>query len=67
LAGLRQLSEACQELLRLFFGAGLTTNEVAVALDVAPGTVRVRKARCLERLRRVPEIAVAIGKEALNE
>ncbi len=51
----RRLSQTDQEVIYLRFFSALSEAETAQALDVAPGTVKSRTHRALERLRAVIE------------
>ena len=52
-----QLPVSDQELLRACFFEGLTPSEVAVRVNSSPETVRKRKSRALERLRRIFQVS----------
>ncbi len=47
------LAPACRSLLRWAYGDGLSSNEIADRLEIAPGAARVRLHRCLERARKL--------------
>lgn len=51
LEALNELPEDAQAVLACRYLLGLSEQETAVALDVAPGTVKSRTSRALERLR----------------
>ncbi len=49
---LRQISDSCNELLRLFYYRGLTIDEIVEQTDYKdPNTVRSHKSRCIKRLK----------------
>jgi len=50
-ATLRTLPPGAREVLGLRFGAGLTYEEIAAALDLSSAAVRMRASRALQRLR----------------
>ena len=53
-----RISERCQELLRLLAAPeGLSYEEIAAALGMPIGAIGPTRARCLEQLRRTPELA----------
>jgi RNA polymerase sigma factor (sigma-70 family) len=51
LAAVNELPEDQRTVISLRYFAGLSEQEVAEALDVAPGTVKSRTSRALDRLR----------------
>lgn len=61
LEGLAHLKQECRQLLRLFFGADLSADEVGEALGATAGTVRVRKSRCLDKLRDTEPVRRLLG------
>jgi RNA polymerase sigma factor (sigma-70 family) len=55
---LARISERCQALLRLLAAPeSLSYEEIAAALDMPIGAVGPTRARCLDQLRRTPELA----------
>lgn len=56
-AAFAQLGEACRELLRLVSAVPkMSYDDVAVALNIPRGSIGPTRQRCLERLRRAPEL-----------
>lgn len=54
-AALGRIPPRCREVLAYRYFAALSEREIAAALNVAPGTVKSRTARALERLRKEME------------
>jgi RNA polymerase sigma factor (sigma-70 family) len=55
---LARISERCQTLLRLLAGPeSFSYEEIAAALDMPIGAIGPTRARCLDQLRRTPELA----------
>lgn len=53
-----RISERCQALLRLLASPeSLSYEEIAAALDMPVGAIGPTRARCLDQLRRTPELA----------
>lgn len=59
--GFARLSERCQALLRMLAAPDAPSyEEISAALDMPIGAIGPTRARCLEKLRRTPELA-ALG------
>ncbi len=57
-----RISERCQELLRLLAAPeALSYEEIAAALGMPIGAIGPTRARCLDQLRRTPELAALQG------
>lgn len=55
LAAMRRLSKKCQELLTLT-SHKLSYSEIAASLDIPIGSIGPSRSRCLDQLRRSPEL-----------
>jgi RNA polymerase sigma factor (sigma-70 family) len=56
--GFARISERCQTLLRLLAATDpLSYEEIAAALDMPIGAIGPTRSRCLDQLRRTPELA----------
>lgn len=65
--GLLRLSPVCQDLLRLVaVDPPLTYAEIAAVLGRTHGDIGPTRQRCLEKLRRTPEVAALIGSVELG-
>jgi DNA-directed RNA polymerase specialized sigma24 family protein len=54
----RRISDRCQSLLRLLAAPEeLSYEEIAAALEMPIGAIGPTRARCLDQLRRAPELA----------
>ncbi len=58
---IRRLNVLDQELLNLRFNQGLDFDAIAKMTDMTPVNCRKRISRCVDRLRRNPELRLAIG------
>jgi DNA-directed RNA polymerase specialized sigma24 family protein len=61
-SGLARIPEPCQRLLRaLTADPPLSYDEIGARLELAHGTIGPARRRCLDRLRRTPEVATFLG------
>lgn len=56
-AALARLGEDCRDLIRLLTIDGMTYKQIEEAMGWAPGGTAIRRDRCLDKLRKTPEIA----------